>query len=107
MKYIRIYIYISYVSQDIYDMILQILFQYLSTLESLCRLVPRDSTSEPSNDCMLDKLLSVPQIAGDCILKVNNNKHLIVFLLFFEDLNPFKITIKYIQRIRDIKIIFV
>lgn len=51
--------------------ILRILFRYLSTLESLCRLFPRDSTSDPSNDCMLDKLLSVPQIAGDYILCKN------------------------------------
>lgn len=47
---------------------LRILFRYLSTLESLCRLVPRDSTSDPSNDCMLDKLLSMPQIPADYIL---------------------------------------
>lgn len=39
--------------------------KYLSTLESLCKLAPRESISDPSNDCMLDKLLSVPQIAGD------------------------------------------
>ena len=106
IKYIHI-TGIVYISK--YHVMLRI-FRYLSTLESLCRLVPRDSTSDPSNDCMLDKLLSVPQIPADYFLytKISSNQKKKDYnsIIFSDCKNCIFLRSNFIQRTREVNSTF-